>query len=268
MKDGKMKRTSTMLTWARTCLLLAVALPIVVNGQVETNFVWATNYDGAVAARFFLEPRDYPIFDLAIPDTVSGKPVTHILTGTFMNNTLLTNITIPDSVAYIDSYAFASCPVLASVTIGSGVTNLSNNTFANVGNGDPAFLKNPPPPNQVGFYFRGNAPTVDSTVLARDPKASVYYLPGTTGWSNTLGGLPAAIWQPKMQVISNGVNTNELSFNVKWASRRTVVVEACMDLSNPGWTAIATNTLTSGAFYFSDPQWKNFPGRSYRVRSQ
>ena len=33
----------------------------------------------------------------------------------------------------------------------------------------------------------------------------------------------------------------------------TVVVEASTNLANPTWTPLATNTLTSGSAYFSDP---------------
>ena len=29
----------------------------------------------------------------------------------------------------------------------------------------------------------------------------------------------------------------------------------------------ATNTLTGGTAYFGDPQWTNYPGRFYRLRS-
>ena len=46
-----------------------------------------------------------------------------------------------------------------------------------------------------------------------------------------------------------------------------IVVEACTDLANPTWSPLATNTLTGGSFYFSDPQWANHPSRFYRLRS-
>jgi hypothetical protein len=32
------------------------------------------------------------------------------------------------------------------------------------------------------------------------------------------------------------------------------------------WSPVATNTLTGGWFYFSDPHWTNYPVRFYRVR--
>jgi hypothetical protein len=30
---------------------------------------------------------------------------------------------------------------------------------------------------------------------------------------------------------------------------------------------VITNTLVNGTNYFSDPQWTNYPGRFYRLRS-
>ena len=46
-----------------------------------------------------------------------------------------------------------------------------------------------------------------------------------------------------------------------------VVVEACTNLTTLDWLPLRTNTLGVGGFYFSDPDWTNFPGRFYRARS-
>jgi hypothetical protein len=66
---------------------------------------------------------------------------------------------------------------------------------------------------------------------------------------------------------SFGVRTNQFGFTINWASGMTVVVEASTSLANPTWYPLDTNTLTSGTAYFSDPQWKNYPSRFYRLRS-
>jgi hypothetical protein len=55
---------------------------------------------------------------------------------------------------------------------------------------------------------------------------------------------------------------------VNWASGVTVVMGAATDLAGGAWTALATDTLAGGSFYFSDPAWTNYPSRFYRVRSQ
>lgn len=45
------------------------------------------------------------------------------------------------------------------------------------------------------------------------------------------------------------------------------VIEAAENLGNPLWLPVATNTLTGGSCYFSDPGWTNSPTRFYRLRS-
>jgi hypothetical protein len=77
------------------------------------------------------------------------------------------------------------------------------------------------------------------------------------------------LWTPQVQTsdTSFGVRTNRFGFNINWASDRVVVVEACTNLANPTWNPVGTNTLTGGWCYFSDPDWTNYPGRFYRLRS-
>ena len=48
----------------------------------------------------------------------------------------------------------------------------------------------------------------------------------------------------------------------------SVVVEAAIDLAKPVWSPLATNGLSGGIFSFTDSQWKKYPNRFYRVRSQ
>ena len=67
---------------------------------------------------------------------------------------------------------------------------------------------------------------------------------------------------------SFGLLTNQFDFTVSWATNLSVVVEATTDLANPAWSALATNALSGGTFHFIDPQWRNYPTRFYRVRSQ
>jgi hypothetical protein len=127
--------------------------------------------------------------------------------------------------------------------------------------------------------FEGNAPAVgldvfdDSftqPVVGHFNPATVYFLPGTSGWSTNFAGLPTAIWTPQVQTAdgSFALKANQFGFNVNWASGISVVVEASPSLSNPVWSPLATNSLNDGTFYFTDPQWTNYPSRFYRVRSQ
>jgi len=103
--------------------------------------------------------------------------------------------------------------------------------------------------------------------------ATIYYLPGTTGWGSTCAGLPTAVWTLPYPVSltsnpSFGVRTNQFGFTVSWATNLNVVVEASTDLKNPKWSPVTTNALKGGTFQFTDPQWTKYPSRFYRVRSQ
>jgi len=124
-------------------------------------------------------------------------------------------------------------------------------------------------------YFLGNAPTVAGASgvfgsVFYNNAGTVYYLPGTVGWSYAFGGRPTAWWlQPNPSVLSGnstfGFQNNAFGFDVSWATNVLAVVQATTNLANPVWTPVYTNSLTNGWFHFSDPQWSNYPGRYYRV---
>jgi hypothetical protein len=125
-------------------------------------------------------------------------------------------------------------------------------------------------------YFTGNAPAADSTLFYRDNDSvlTTYYLPGTTGWSNSIWGYPAAgppavLWNPLIQAsgANFGVRNNQFVFNIAGTTNIPILVEACTNLANPVWTPLQTLTLTNGSVHFSDAQWTNYPGRYYRISS-
>ncbi len=169
--------------------------------------------------------------------------------------------TIPNGVLSIGGYAFANndCTNLTSVMVPNSVTSIGSFAFYLLGS------------SLNGVYFMGNSPSpnYDSTVFLGDFSTTVYYLPWTRGWGSFFDDRPTALWLPQVQTVGVGfgTQTNQFGFNINWASDQTIVVEACTDLANPIWTPVATNTLTGGSSYFSDPQWTNYPGRFYRLRS-
>ncbi len=211
-----------------------------------------------------------------------GNSVTSIGSWAFFHCASLTSITIPSSVTNIGAWAFSHCPNLTNVTIPNSVTSIGRSAFA-----DCSSLTSVTIPNSItniGYYafaycanlmevyFQGNAPSVDSLVFVNSDNATVYYLPGTTGWGPTFGGNPTKLWSLPYPLILNngpgfGVRTNQFGFIISWANNLSVVVEACTDLANPIWSSVETNTLTDGASYFSDPQWTNYRARFYRIRS-
>ena len=189
----------------------------------------------------------------AIPDSV-----TSIESNAFESCRSLTSVTIPNSVTNIGKSAFYDCTRLTSVTIGNSVTSIGNYAFYGC-------------TSLTSVYFQGNAPTADSTVFNSDP-TTVYYLPGTTGWGATFGGAPTALWLLANPLIlssgSNlGVQSNTFGFTISWATNTTVVVEASSNLANAVWFPVATNTLTNGSLYFSEPLQTNTSGLFYRISS-
>jgi hypothetical protein len=63
---------------------------------------------------------------------------------------------------------------------------------------------------------------------------------------------------------ASGYHTNQFGFKVGAMPGRTLVIEASTNLAN--WTALATNLVETGAVYFSDPGFAEFPLRFYRAR--
>ena len=125
--------------------------------------------------------------------------VTYIGYATF-TSTSLTNVTIPNSVTTIWDRAFEDCESLTSVTIGSGVTSIGDLAFYGCG-------------SLTSVYFQGNAPSIGSDAFIAggffglfwwDP-TTVYFLPGTTGWSTNVAGRPAFLWD---RSASMGYTTN------------------------------------------------------------
>jgi hypothetical protein len=202
----------------------------------------------------------YAFYDCtSLTNATIGNGATNIGISAFQYCASLTNVTIGTSVTVIGIQAFFNCSNLTSITIPSSVTNIGSSAFTRCG------LK--------GVYFQGNAPspTNNVSVFAGD-NTTVYYLPGSTGWSSTFDGRPTALWfLPNPVILNNGssfgVQSNGFGFMVSWATNMPVVLEASTNLSNPNWTPIATNTLSGGTSYFSDLQWTNYPGRYYRIRS-
>jgi hypothetical protein len=184
-----------------------------------------------------------------IPNTV-----TNIGNYAFQDCTGLSGVTIPGSVSSIGSQAFYSCASLTSVTIPASVT-LGDNAFSSCN-------------NLTNVYFKGDAPS-DGFYFSNDPHATIYRVLGTAGWGTMFAGRPVVLWNPQMPTrdASFGVGANGFGFTLTVTNNLVIVIEACTNLTNPVWCPLQTNTLSGESLYFNDPQWTNYPGRFYRLRS-
>jgi hypothetical protein len=208
-----------------------------------------------------------------------GGGVTSFGAGAFQECASLSSVTIADGVNSIGQVEFAICPLLTSVTIPDSVTNIQAGAFEDcsaltsiiipasvLSIGDSSFYNCT---NLTGVYFEGNVPVADPTIFYGDTPIA-YYLSGAAGWGPTFAGVPTEIWVQQTPLVSSGsgVKANKFGFTITGSSNLVVVVEACTNLAKPVWSFVATNTLTDGSCYFSDPQWTNYHGRFYRVVSQ
>ncbi len=211
--------------------------------------------------------------------TIPGG-VTSIASEAFCG-TALTSVTIPGSVTNFGDYAFAFCAGLTNATIANGVTGITGNegwvfggctnltsitipgSVTNIGNS--AFSECF---RLASVFFSGNAPAASSSAFVVD--ATVFYLPGTTGWSNSFNGRPALLWNPLIQTAdgSFGVQNGQFGFNITGTTNIPIVVQACDKLASPVWTPLQSLTLTNGAYYFSEPFQPGSSGRYYRISSQ
>jgi hypothetical protein len=192
----------------------------------------------------------------AIPSSVNGFPVTTIAGWAFWFCSGLTNIIIPNSVTSIGTNAFGCCASLTNIFIPASVTNIASGAFL-----DCTSLR--------GVYFSGDAPSpgTDSSVFTADARATVYHLAGATGWGSTFDGVPTALWDLHVQTgkASVGAGTGAFGFTIEGTGGLVVVVEASTNPANSTWYPLATNILSGGLFYFSDPQCTNYPARFYRL---
>ncbi len=114
-------------------------------GEQETSSIDALGHDGNPCSRCqlkFSEGLEFALSDdgesygvsrigtctdqhVVIPSTYDSKPVTSIGEGAF-SNCSFTNVTIPNSVTYIGSSAFAYCSSLTEITIPDSVTSIGD----------------------------------------------------------------------------------------------------------------------------------------------
>ena len=214
--------------------------------------------------------------------------VTSIGYRAFYDCTALATVTIPASVTSIEVSAFSGCSGLTGINVDTAnmsysstngiLFNKNQNTLIQYPCGKAGNYTIPNSVTSIGdrafsdctsltsVLFTGGAPAIGSYVFAFTP-ATIYYLPGSTGWSTTFGGRPTLLWNPAVQHdTAFGFAPNEFGFNISGTANIPVVVEACTNLSFGVWTPLLTNTLdSSGALYFTDPSSTGHPARFYRI---
>jgi hypothetical protein len=152
--------------------------------------------------------------------------VTEIGSGAFSYCSQLNRITIPSSIGIVDeSGTFEGCAGLTNITIGTGVIDIAGRAFfgcthltsltipRSVASIDHDALGDCPALRTI--LFAGNVPpSISPPVISGTTQATVYYLPGSEGWSSTFSGRFTVLWDPSIQVGAHtfGVPGQEPSF--------------------------------------------------------
>jgi hypothetical protein len=232
------------------------------NIAVDAANPWFASAAGVLFNKNLALLIEYPVGltgSYVIPNTVA-----QIGDFAFANCFNLTSVTFPNSLTNIGNYAFEACAGLTNMTIPGNVASLGNWSFAYCTSLHQA-------------YFQGNAPTVNGqpgsadTTIFYGQLGTVYFVPGTKGWSGTFGNWPTAAWyQPQPQILRAGSGwsapNRSFQFTISWATNTTVVVETSTNLQN--WDPVTTNTVVNGTNAFTDSTSANDPRRFYRVHSQ
>ena len=175
----------------------------------------------------------YPSAKPGTAYTIPGG-VTAVSDGAFYGATMLTKVMVADSLRHIGPEAFEGCPALTQV------------------------------------YFLGNAPSLEGATFDGSP-VTVYYLPGTAGWSETLAGRPTMLWTQMFQMndAKLGLLGEHFGFSLAGPAGVSVIVETSDDLGFQDWRPLSTNTFgVDGLAQFSGPTLKDRPSRFYRFRTQ
>ena len=237
--------------------LTSVTIPNTVTNLGQGVFYYCTALTNVSIPNTVTVLNDYVLSECSsLTSVIIPNSVTNIGNYAFADDAGLSSVTIPNSVTGIEDGALSDCHSLTSLTIPANVTTIGSGTFS--------FC-----PNLTGICFLGDAPTIGDGIFESSTAVIVYYLPDTSGWDTDtyFGDQPTMLWNAQMQTDDGcfGVRTNQFGFNITGGNSLVIVVEACTDLSNPVWSRLQTNTITTGSVYFSDPAWTNYPIRYYQV---
>ncbi len=83
--------------------------------------------------------------------------------------------------------------------------------------------------NLTGANFQGNAPAADSSVFSGDPRATVHYLAGTTGWGATFGGVPTVLGNSQQGPFNYTNNTGAITITAYTGPGASVTVPSTIN---------------------------------------
>lgn len=171
------------------CLILGFAIPCHAEESVTSPTLYYCIEDDHAIIVDFESPF---ALSLEIPAEIDGYPVTKIGPAAFSFCTELLEVTIPNTVTFIDDDAFVYCTELKKVHIPSTVTKLGRHIFTYSG--------------MHQIHFLGDAPEFDEECFY-DFTATAYYPAGNPTWTdevmqNYWGNIT---WMPETAILKGDV---------------------------------------------------------------
>ena len=109
-------------------------------------------------------------YDVVIPETYRGLPITEIGAHAFENEQYISSITISDNITTIGEYAFDGCSSLTSVEIPDSVTSIGDNAF----NGCSSLTSVACPTIAISYIPKANLQTIVITSGDSIPSNAFY----------------------------------------------------------------------------------------------
>lgn len=180
--------------------------------------------------------------------------VNEIEVGAFNSCTGLTAVSLSPALSSIGILAFKNCTGLTTLTLPHALSSLGYWVFLNCS-------------HLTNVYFCGDTPSLDTPDVLDSTPATVYYLPGASGWEAEFCGRPTRCWNPRVQAGGSfGYAGGTFSFTLEGTPGIPVVIEACTDIACGDWTPVESATLDAGgSFPFADPAAASHPTRFYRI---
>lgn len=154
-------------------------------------------------------------------------------------------------VAGLASNAFVDTPVV-SVILPASLTVIETGAF----DGADALQR---------LFFSGDAPSAAADALAGST-ATVYYLPGTSGWSASFGGRQALLWNPAAaDDAAFGFLDGIFGFTLTGTALIPVRVQATTNLRSAVWSSVTNTAIgAAGTVDVRDPESTAHAARFYR----
>jgi hypothetical protein len=176
-----------------SCGLINVTIPNSVTNVEPWAFSWCTRLTNFTFGTNLTLIRTNQFYHCTSLKTILiPNSIRNIEDNAFDGSGLIT-VTIPESVTNIGFFAFIYTP-LTNAIIYNGVINIKDYAFYCI---DPTGYNLP---SLISIYFEGNAPNADPSALYYDSKATVYYMPNTSGWGTNYCSRPT---MPAMKYYTN-----------------------------------------------------------------